>query len=199
MALDGTRLRARAAAWLLCAPMTPRIAPLAADEHDDTTARLVEGLPGAHLNIVATMLRHPDLFGPFASFAGTLTLSGRLDARARELLTLRTAVNCGSDYEWGQHTTSARAAGILTDDDIVRVLEGSGAPGWSPRDQILLDAADELHVHNCISDGTWAAISEHFDVPQQIEIPMLVGLYHMVAFMGSSLGVEQELGEELLP
>ncbi len=179
--------------------MTPRIRPLAADEHDETTARLVDGLPGAHLNIVATMLRHPDLFGPFASFAGTLTLSGRLDTRARELLTLRTAVHCGSDYEWGQHTASARAANILDDADIARVLEGPLADGWSPRDIVLLDAADELHAHNCISDGTWAALGEHFDVPQLIEIPMLVGLYHMVAFFGSSLGVEQEPGEAVLP
>ena len=31
------------------------------------------------------------------------------------------------------------------------------------------------------------------------EIPMLVGLYHMVAFFGSSLGVEQEPGEAMLP
>jgi alkylhydroperoxidase family enzyme len=181
------------------APMTPRIAPLAADEHDGTTARLIDGLSGAHLNIVATMLRHPDLFGPFASFAGALTLAGRLDARARELLTLRTAVNCGSDYEWGQHTTAARAAGIVDDADIARVLEGPGAEGWTPREVVLLDAADELHRDNCISDGTWAAISEHFDVPQLVEIPMLVGLYHMVAFLGSSLGVEQEPGEATLP
>jgi len=179
--------------------MTPRIAPLAADEHDDATARLVEGLPGAHLNIVATMLRHPDLFGPFASFAGTLTVSGRLDTRARELLTLRTAVNCGSDYEWGQHTASACAVGILDDDDIARVLDGPRADGWSTRDAALLEAADELHANSCISDDTWAAISEHFDVPQLVEIPMLVGLYHMVAFFGSSAGVEQESGEAMLP
>jgi len=179
--------------------MTPRIAPLAADEHDETTARLVDGLPGAHLNIVATMLRHPDLFGSFASFASKLTLSGRLDPRARELLTLRTAVNCGSDYEWGQHVSSARAVGIVDDADIARVLEGPRADGWSPREVVLLDAADELHTQNCISDGTWAAISEHFDVPQLVEIPMLVGLYHMVAFFGSSLGVEQEPGEATLP
>ena len=82
--------------------MTPRIAPLGADERDEATASLLDGLPGAHLNIVATMLRHPDL-------------------------------------------------------------------------------------------------AEHFDVLQLVEIPMLVGLYHMVAFFGSSLGVEQEPGEETLP
>jgi len=179
--------------------MTPRIAPLAAEQHDDTTARLVDGLPGAHLNIVATMLRHPELFGPFASFAGTLTLSGNLDARARELLTLRTAVNCGSDYEWGQHTTSARAAGVVDDSDIARVLGGPRASGWSPRDTALLDAADELHTQSCITDETWATLADHFDVPQLVEIPMLVGLYHMVAFFGSSLGVEQEPGEPGLP
>jgi alkylhydroperoxidase family enzyme len=179
--------------------MAPRIAPLAADEHDDTTARLVEGLPGAHLNIVATMLRHPDLFGPFATFAGRLTLSGSLDPRSRELLTLRTAVNCASDYEWGQHTTSARAAAIVDDSDIARVLEGPRAVGWSPRDAALLGAADELHTRYCITDATWATLSEHFDVRQLVEIPMLVGLYHMVAFFGSSLGVEQEPGEATLP
>jgi alkylhydroperoxidase family enzyme len=79
------------------------------------------------------------------------------------------------------------------------VLDGPRATGWSPRDAALLDAADELHTQSCITDETWVTLADHFDVPQLVEIPMLVGLYHMVAFFGSSLGVEQEPGEARLP
>lgn len=179
--------------------MAPRIPPLRPDELDDRQRALVGDLPGAQLGIVATFLRHPALFGPFATFAGELTLHGRLDARTRELVTLRTAVHVRSDYEWGQHTVAATAAGVLDDADVARVLQGPRASGWSPRDTAVLDAADELHADSRISDATWARLVEHFDTEQLIELPMLVGLYHLVAFTGSSLGVENEPGEPPLP
>ena len=50
-----------------------------------------------------------------------------------------------------------------------------------------------------ISDDTWAALAEAYDEKQLIEIPMLVGQYHMVAFALNSLGVEQDEGLEDLP
>jgi alkylhydroperoxidase family enzyme len=179
--------------------MTPRIPPLRPDELDDRQRALVGDLPGGHLGIVATFLRHPALFGPFAAFGGALTLHGRLDARSRELATLRTAVHVRSDYEWGQHAVAAVAAGTLDDGDVARVLDGARARGWSSRDAAVLDAADELHADSRVSDATWARLIEHFDVEQLIELTMLVGLYHLVAFTGSSLGVENEPGEPPLP
>jgi alkylhydroperoxidase family enzyme len=171
--------------------MTPRLAPLPADERGDG--------PADHLNIVATWLRHPDMFAAFLAYAGALSRSGQLDARTRELLTLRTAVNCGCDYEWGQHSLSARASGVVDDADIPRVLQGPTAAGWSARDAAVVAAADDLHARNRISDETWSVLSEHFDEQQLIEIPMVVGMCHTVGFFGNSVGVEQEPGEPTLP
>jgi alkylhydroperoxidase family enzyme len=90
----------------------------------------------------------------------------------------------------------ARAAGV-TDEEVSRVQAGPDAPGWSPVDTLLLRAADELHGDACITDTTWAGLTAHYDERQMIELPMLVGHYHMVAFALNSLGVQvEDPGEE---
>jgi alkylhydroperoxidase family enzyme len=173
-------------------PTSPRIPPLAPDEQDDDQKALVAaaGLPAA--NIFGTFVRHPGLFRKWLPFGGKL-LSGRLPARERELLILRTGWNCRSEYEWGQHVVIGRQAG-LTDDEIARVQTGPDDPAWDPFDATLLRAADELHGDACLSDATWAALAARYDEKQLIEIPMLVGQYHLVAFTLNSLGVQREKG-----
>ena len=43
-------------------------------------------------------------------------------------------------------------------------------------------------------DATWAALAEVYDIPQLIEVPMLVGQYHLVAMTLNSLGVQLDPG-----
>ena len=152
---------------------------------------------GPASNIFATLVRHPGLFRHWLPFGGKL-LAGKLPPRERELLILRTGWHCRSSYEWGQHVLMARLSG-LTDDEIARVPEGPAAPGWSAFDVVLLRAADELHAGARISDETWAALADRYDERQLVEVPMLVGHYHMVAFTLNSLGVEREAGVPGLP
>ena len=176
-------------------PETPRIAPLAPDEQDDQARELLAGAaaPGIPAsNIFSTLVRHPGLFRKWMPFGGKL-LAGKLPARERELLILRTGWRCQSVYEWGPHVLIGRRAG-LTDDDIARLKEGPDAPGWDPFDAALVRAADELHDDGCISDGTWASLSERYDIPQLIEVPMVVGQYHLVSFTLNSLGVQRDAG-----
>jgi alkylhydroperoxidase family enzyme len=60
-------------------------------------------------------------------------------------------------------------------------------------------AADELHADAVLSDATWAALAEGYDTQQLIEVPMVAGQYHLVAFTLNSLGVQREDGVEGLP
>jgi 4-carboxymuconolactone decarboxylase len=168
----------------------PRIEPLPEDEwSDDRVPRF---------NIFATLARHPDLFKAWLPFGGYLLTGGTLSPRDRELLILRTAVNCGSPYEWGQHVRIA--LGLEIDRETIdRVAAGPDAPGWPEAEALLLRAADELHGEATIGHETWAALADAYDERQLIEIPMLVGQYHMVAFALNSLGVEQDEGLEDLP
>jgi alkylhydroperoxidase family enzyme len=142
------------------------------------------------VNIFRTLVRHPGLFRRWLPFGGKL-LVGKLPARDRELMILRTGWNCHADYEWAQHVVIARRAGI-GDDEIARIKDGPDAPGWEPWDATLLRAADELHGDSVLSDATWAALAANYDERQMIEVPMLIGHYHMVAYALNSLGVQVE-------
>ena len=181
-------------------PAAPRVPPLPEDERDPEVAQLLDSLriDGTELNIFATLARHPQLFRRWLAFGGTLLYSGELPARDRELLILRTGWHCRADYEWGQHVRIARDAGV-TDDEIGRVVAGPDADGWSPADAALLRAADELHRDASITDATWSALAERYDQRQLIELCMLVGQYHLVAFTLNALGVEREPGVDGLP
>ena len=157
----------------------------------------VDALTVPASNIFDTLVRHPGLFRKWLPLGGKL-LAGKLPARDRELLILRTAWHCRAAYEWGQHVKIAKSSGV-TEDEIARVPAGPDDAGWSAFDRALLSAADELHDDACISDTTWAALAETYDERQLIEVPMLVGHYHMVAFALNSLGVQREEGVPDLP
>jgi alkylhydroperoxidase family enzyme len=180
----------------------PRIAPLPTENRDPRTEELLASLrltPDAEeLNIFATLAHHPRLLKRWSAFGGTLLVNGELPGRERELLILRTGWNCRAEYEWGQHVTIARAAGV-TDDEIDRVSQPVDSAGWDDADATLLHAADELHRHARIGDETWSRLAKRWNAQQLIELCMLVGQYHLVAFTVNSLGVEREPGVPGLP
>jgi len=175
-------------------PTTPRIPPLAPEDQDAQARELLGGVDGDAVasNIFATLVRHPGLFRRWLPFGGKL-LAGRLSPRNRELAILRTGWLCRSEYEWGQHVLLARRAGIV-DEEIARVRQGPDAGGWTELETALLRAADELHDGACIGDDTWSVLAAHLDERQLIEVPMLIGHYHLVAFTLNSLGVRREPG-----
>jgi 4-carboxymuconolactone decarboxylase len=176
-------------------PSEPRIPPLPAAERTESAQTLLDTVKvaGAEANIFTTLIRAEGLTRRWLPFGGKL-LSGKLPARDREILILRTGWNCRAEYEWAQHVVIGRAAG-LTNDEIERI-KGGPATGWEGLDAALLRAADDLHTDWCISDATWAELQDHYDTQQLIEVPMLVGHYHMVAMTLNSLGVALDDGLE---
>jgi alkylhydroperoxidase family enzyme len=148
---------------------------------------------GKAVNIFATLGRHKRMFRPWLLFAGRLMPGGTLPRDETELVILRTAVNCRARYEWEQHQSFGRAAGLSTE-EIERVREGAGAEGWSERRAAILTAVDELHADNFISDPTWEELSGHLEPEQMLELCMLAGHYAMLAGTLNSAGVQIEPG-----
>jgi len=176
--------------------LTPTIASVDAIERQGAAAdRAPRTKP---LNILLVLAHNPHLLRPFLPWATALALGGSLDRRHCELLALRAAWNCRSDFEWGHHVEYAHAFG-LNDDEIARVPAGADAPGWSPAEAVLLRAADELHSAAVVSAETWAALTEHFDEAQLVELVMTVGQYTMLSMVANTFAVEVEDGLDLLP
>ena len=148
-------------------------------------------LKGKPPNVMTTMARNRRLFRPWLRFNAKMMPRGKLPRRQTELLILRTAHNCGSDYEWHHHARMGRAAG-LSPDELERVRQGPEAQGWNPREAAMLRAADELHADDRISDETWAALSSELSPPLLIELCLLVGHYSGLAGTLNSLGVQVE-------
>jgi 4-carboxymuconolactone decarboxylase len=149
-------------------------------------------------NLVRAIAHHGELLDPFLRFAAALAGRGALPRRDSELLALRAAWNCGSEFEWGHHALYARAAG-LSEAEIADVAVGPAAPAWSPADRALLCAADELHAHQEITESTWAALASRFGAAQLVEIPFVVGQYTMLSMVAGALRIPLEAGLPRLP
>lgn len=153
-------------------------------------ASVVEGEP---LNFFRVMACYPVLATKWTRFAGHLLSRGRLQARHRELLILRTVWNCGAEYEWVHHSRLAGEAGI-SPAEIAALQQGPDVASWSQPDAALIRAADELNHGSKISDATWEELGPFFDDADRLEIVMLVGNYHLVSFFVRSFAVPLEPG-----
>jgi alkylhydroperoxidase family enzyme len=174
----------------------PRIPPLA-DPSDEVAAFIdkagLKGPNGDPINIFGTLAHHPDLLRRWMVFAGHVMAKNSLPDRDREILILRTGVRCASRYEFAQHAEIALDCNM----DTAEVLATRGAidewPG-SAFERVLLTAADELHDQYRISDDTWAALADRYDVRQLMDVVFTCGQYTLVSMFLNTAGVEIDEG-----
>lgn len=146
---------------------------------------------GGATNVFLTMAHHPGLLRRYMPFAGKLLNGGKLPARDRELLILRSAHHTDSEYEWVQHERIGASAG-LTKSELVAIQAGPDDESWSEHDARLLRACDELLTEYRLRDATWDELAAHYDRAQLIEIILLPGQYAMLAALLNTVGVEVE-------
>ncbi|XVQ13683.1 carboxymuconolactone decarboxylase family protein [Spirillospora sp. CA-255316] len=171
------------------APGTPRVPPLPEAEWHDTL-KAVAAATGP-LNIFTTLGRHRELFDSWIGFGSMLLLKGTLSGRVRELAILRTAHLRACEYEWTHHRRIGLDAG-LTEEEIAALRLGLDEHPWNEEDRAVLDAADELNARGTLGDAAWAALAGRFGENELIELVILIGHYHMVAFALNALRVQPE-------
>jgi alkylhydroperoxidase family enzyme len=173
----------------------PRIAPGDASEIGRINAAIGRAIGvaagGRPPNVFTTLARHRRLFRRWLRFASALMPGGTLPRAESELVILRVAHNCGSEYEWGHHERLGRAAG-LSAAEIEAVRGGAEADGWSRRQGLLLRAVDELHGERTIGDSLWAELRPIFSDEELIELCMLTGHYEMLAMTLNALRVQPD-------
>ncbi len=179
----------------------PRIAPLADDQLDADQKEILAPMAatGRVLNIFRTLVHAPKAAKGFLAW-GNYVLSRRNDlpAREREIVILRIGFLCKSGYEWTQHVAIGKRDG-LKDDEIARIKAGPDAAGWSAADKALMQAADELHHDQFITNATWAALKAHFSDKQCMDVVFTAGQYTQVSMMLNSFGVQLDVGQTLDP
>jgi len=176
--------------------VTPRISPIdVASAPPDVLALLeppkAKGSNGT--NWFATAIRNTGLYAAWRPLAKYLNSSDQLTLRERELIVLRTAWLCQSEYEWGQHVLVARNGG-LTDSEIERIRTSPDDEEWTTVERALLRLPAEFAADARVDPATWAELAARYDEAQLLELLLLVGHYFMIAFALSSIDVERESG-----
>jgi AhpD family alkylhydroperoxidase len=175
--------------------MEPRITPGSRRQIGPVNTAIVwvlgRATGGRPPHIFTTLARHRGLFRRWLWFAGALMPGGKLPRRDSELVILRVADNAGCAYEWGHHERLGQRAG-LSAGEVERVRSGPDSPGWTPRQQLLLRAADEMHAAGQIGDELWADLAGEFDERLLIELCLLIGHYEMLAMTLNTLRVQPE-------
>ena len=120
---------------------------------------------------------------------GLLGPTGLLDRRVlpsplRELLILRTCVAARNDYEWHLHVDTISEPMGLTPAQIADTRNEKPSPAlWSEAERAAMLLVDTLVAWINVDDALYAAVREHFDDAQLIEMTQLVGLYTGVAML----------------
>ena len=177
----------------------PRIAPVQDADLTADQKEILEPMGSRVLNIFRTMVTAPKAAKGFLAW-GNYVLSRRNDlpAREREIVILRIGYLCKSGYEWTQHHGIGLREG-LTADEIEAIKTGADAPNWSAPDKALLQASDELHHDQFITDATWAALKAHFSDKQCMDVVFTAGQYTQVSMILNSFGVQLDAGQTLDP
>jgi len=177
----------------------PKIAPVPPTAWTAEQRELAATFPkGPTGNALGTFLIDPELVRGIFPFVSYIDADTTLTPRQRELLILRTAWDCSSEYLWAHHAPRAGAAGISAG-ELRRIALGPGAPGWTLFEATLLRAADELHQTAFISTPTWNTLATQFGATQVgteqlMDAVFTVGESTEFATIYNSVGVEPEAG-----
>ncbi len=178
-------------------PTHPRIEPIVLDDVTDdelrTTLAGALTLDGRPLNIFGVLGHHPKLLKRFNLLGGFLLNKGLIPERERELVILRVGWNAQAVYEFGQHTVIGKRCG-LTDDEIAALTKSPHDHDWSAEDLALIALADDLATADCISDGTWLALSDQWSDAELVELLIVAGFYRLVSGFLNSAGVQLDDG-----
>ena len=171
--------------------MPARIAPLAPPYPPEIQKAFDAIMPPnvPPLILFTTLARNPHVYAKFR--AGSLLDKGSLTLREREIVIDRTCARCGSEYEWGVHVAFFAAPAGLSPREIAATVRGD-ASAWTPREALLIRLVDALHDHASVDDGLWSALAAEFGDEQLLELIVLTGFYHTVAFLTNALRLPLE-------
>ena len=129
---------------------------------------------------------------------GGYELSSRLTLtmRDREIVIDRVCARCGCEYEWGVHVAFFAEQVQLSIEQVASLTHGTADDlCWtSARDRLLVEVVDSLHASANVDARLWDRLVGEFDEAEILDLLMLAGWYHAIAFAANGAGVALEPG-----
>lgn len=178
-----------------------RIEPLAKPYPEAFDARMKVLMRGADPLVLFTTLATNERAWTKFSGGSLLDKGSPLAMRQREIVIDRTCARCGNEYEWGVHIAGFAPHIGLTEAQVRATVHGDAAdPAWTDAaEAVLIATVDALIDDKKLSDAQWAALRDHYDEAQALEIIQLVGFYHGVSLICGALALPLEANAARFP
>ncbi|MER6248378.1 carboxymuconolactone decarboxylase family protein [Streptomyces griseorubiginosus] len=145
---------------------------------------------GTVVNIVR-MLRHSPDIGSLVNRLGAAQFAaGSLPAVDRELVIMNSGVTFSAPYEWEQHISISRSAGVTdAQRDALAARDLTSSEFTEPQRSLLL-FADSAARSTEMSDEIFEAARGHYTDQQLVETVIMVGFYFLIARMSTVFQLE---------
>ena len=150
----------------------------------------LEELWGKPPNLYRGIANHPKLLAAWSQFSKTLRHDSRTPRTLRELVILRGAQLCASEYEWAQHLAMARRVGVR-EAQIAALAGWRASSEFDEKEKAALALAEGV-TEGRVSDEVYREAMRHFDHHDYVELALTAGFYAMVARTIDALGIELE-------
>jgi AhpD family alkylhydroperoxidase len=144
---------------------------------------------GKPLEPLMVVAHHPALFRTYVAFEMGLETADLLPARLKELVQLKAAARIGCPFCLDIGSALARRAGL--DEATLRALVDHGASdAFSPAEKLALDYTVAMTATPVVvPDGLVAALTEHFDAAEIVELSTLVAWENFRSRFNHALGI----------
>ena len=160
--------------------MTARLPPLSLDEIPEQARAALDGaasLMGFTPNDGLIMARCPDILNAFGALVGAIYGGGRVDPGLKRLIGEIASKAAGCIY-CTAHTAHGAASLGVPEEKIAAVWEFDASPLFTPAERAALRVAMRAALTpNATEDADMAALGQHFDEEQIVEIVSVIALF----------------------
>ncbi len=119
-----------------------------------------------------------------------------IDDKMREIIALRTAKLLNTPYQWQQHATMGKNAG-LTPDEINAVASDGAVSGLSADYTLLVQATDELTKDAVLADSTLTSVQGRYGDEVTRKLVLTIGFFNFLSRFLNGCRVPLESTEKM--
>ena len=148
------------------------------------------------LNVTKMLTGTGDCFPAVIALVKALFEADDIDARLREVVTLRVAVLLNAPYEWQQNSKMALNTG-LSQGDIDAVTADGPVQGLSPEYALGCAAADELVRDGTLRDETLSGLLAHYGEVGTRKLILAIGYFSLLGMFLNGCRVPLETSDKI--
>jgi alkylhydroperoxidase family enzyme len=155
-------------------------------------ARIKAGRRGGLLNVYKLLLHSPALAQTWFDHNGAVRWKTELTGRLREIVIIRIARLNGVDYVLAQHVPGLAVAEGLTLAECAALADWRSTGLFDARERAALAYAESMTMATSVPDEVFAAVRQHFNDREIVELSVLIGTYIMHNRVMKALAIDLE-------